>query len=113
MLDDPFADLEGQVKTVETRVAPLQMVHDAKCVPVVLEAVPEMAHLAIELFFADVSKRRMTEIVRERESLGEFFVEAEGDSYGTGYLGDFDRVGQAIAKVIGQPSREDLCLTLH
>ena len=55
----------------------------------------------------------MAKIVRERESLGEFFVEPEGDSYGTGHLRDFDRVGQAIAKVIGQPGRENLCLTLH
>ena len=49
------------------------------------------------------------------ERLGEFVIEAESGGDGTGYLGDFECVGEAAAEVIARQvagqSREDLGLS--
>src|SRR6476469_7655099 len=110
MLDDSFAHLEGQIEPVKTRIALLQMVHNAEGVPVVFKTVPEMAHLTIKLFLTDMGKRRMAQIVGEREGLGKFLIETEGNGNRAGHLRHFDRVRQAVAKVVRQTGRENLGL---
>jgi len=50
------------------------------------------------------------EIVHQGERLNEFRVEAQGRAHRAGNLCDFKRVGQPIAKMIGEAGAEDLRL---
>ena len=50
--------------------------------PEIVEAIAEAAHLAIQLVFTRMGEGRMTDVVTERESFGEFFIETQRLSHG-------------------------------
>ena len=64
----------------------------------------------VERALAGVAERRMAEIVRQRQRLGEVLVEAERARERAGDLGDFQRVGQPGAVMVALVIDEDLCL---
>ena len=56
----------------------------------------ERGEALIERALAGMAERRMAEIVRERQRLGEVFVEAERARDRTGDLLDLERMGQPV-----------------
>ena len=110
MFDDAFADFEGEIEAGEVEIAVFELLDDAQGVKVVVEAGAVGAHEFAELAFAGVAEGRMADIVDERESLGEFAVEAESGGNGARDLGDFKGMGQAVAEMIGVTCGEDLSL---
>ena len=68
------------------------------------------ASAAIERAFAGVTERRMAEVVRQRQRLGEVLVEAERAGERAGDLGDFQRVGEPGAVMVALVVDEDLRL---
>jgi hypothetical protein len=78
-----------------------------------VEPVAELAHAAIEFLFAGVREGWMTDIVGESERLGEVLVQRQRNGNGTGYLRDFNGVGEPVAEMVGEPFAKDLCLALQ
>ena len=63
MLDDAFADLEGEVEAGEGEIALLELLDDVKRVEIVVEARAEWAEEIVEHVFAGVAERRMADVV--------------------------------------------------
>jgi hypothetical protein len=78
-----------------------------------VEAVAETLHLPVQFFFAGVREGRMADVVRERESFGQIFIQAKRDRNCASDLGHFNGVSEAVPKVIVQARSEDLCLILQ
>ena len=76
MLDDALAHLPGEVQAGKVGVALLEHVDDAQALRVVLEAAVRL-HQAVQHALAGVAERRVAEVVRERDRLGEVLVQAE------------------------------------
>src|SRR3954453_5028772 len=70
-------------------------------------------HLVIERLLAGMTERRVAEIMRQRQRLGEVLVEAESARDGAGDLRDFDTVGQPRAVMVALVIDEDLSLVLE
>ena len=68
---------------------------------------------AIERALAGMAERRMAEIMRQRQRLGEVLVEAELPGQRAGDLGHFERMGQPGAVVIALMEHEHLGLVLQ
>ena len=77
MLDEPFQRLPGQVQPVECGIAALELGHNAQALRVMVEAAKAM-HRLVERLLAGMAERRVAEIVRQRDRLGEIFVEPQG-----------------------------------
>ena len=110
VLDDAFADAEGEVEAAVGGVALLEVLDDAEGVEVVVEAAAVALEALVEGAFAGVAEGRVADVVDQGEGLGEVLVEAEGGGGGTGYLGDLHGVGEAAAEVVGGAAGEDLGL---
>jgi hypothetical protein len=82
-------------------------------VKIVVEAVAEPAHEAVEFLFAGVRKGRVPDIVSERERLGEILVQRQRDRHCPGDLSDFNGVGETVAEMVGETRAEDLGLAFH
>ena len=113
VLNDSFAHLEGEIQAGKSRVALLEVLNDSEGVQVVVEAVAEALHLPVQFFFTGVRERGMADVVCERESFGQILVQAERGRDRASDLGDFDRVREAVAKVIVEAGREDLGFVLQ
>src|ERR1017187_8218093 len=95
VLDDAFADFEGQVQAAEGGVALFEIFDDAESVEVVVEEESVLAHSSVESFFSGVAEGRVADVVDEREGFGEIDVEVEGSGDGAGDLRDFEGVGRS------------------
>ena len=97
-------------------VALLEPVDDAHALVVVLEAsrvrvaVPKEA---VEHAFPRMSERRVTEVVAERDRLGQILVQAEGPRPASRDLRHLDRMSQPSSKMIAFVRDEDLGLVLE
>src|SRR5665213_3547847 len=109
VLDQTFERFPGEVETVIGRVAALQIGDDAQRLSIVVEAA-EPAQGCVECALAGVTERRMTEIVRQRQGLGQVLVEPERARQRTGYLYDLKCVGQSGAVMIALVIDEHLRL---
>ena len=109
MLDQAFQRLPGQIEAVEIGVAALQLGDDAQRLRVVVEAA-EAAEACVERALAGMAERRMAEIVRQRQRLGEVLVEPERAGERAGDLRDFQRMGQPGAVVVALVIDEHLRL---
>jgi hypothetical protein len=78
VLDDAFADAEGEVEAAVGGVALLEVLDDAQGVEVVVEAQAVALEALVEGALAGVAEGRMADVVDQGEGLGEVFVEAEG-----------------------------------
>ena len=108
-LTRPFQRFPGQVEAVEGGIAALQVGDDAQRLGVVVEAA-EAAQGLVERPLAGMAERRMAEIVRQRQRLGQVLVEAERAGERAGDLGDFQRMGQPGAVVVALVKDEHLRL---
>jgi hypothetical protein len=66
-----------------------------------------------DLALADVTERGVSEVVSQRNSLGEVFVEVKSAGDGSGYLGYFERVGESGHKVVALGRDEYLSLVFQ
>jgi len=89
VLDDAFADAEGEVESAECRVALFEAGDDAQGVEIVIEGQIVGAKGLVEGVFAGVAEGRMADVMDEREGLGEGRVEAQGAGHGAGDLSYF------------------------
>jgi hypothetical protein len=78
-----------------------------------VEPVAEPAHAPIELLLARVCEGWMTDIVGERERLGEVLVQRQRNGNGTGDLRDFNGVGEPVAEMVGEALAKDLSLAFQ
>jgi len=67
-----------------------------------------LAHDGVESFFSGMPERRMPDVVDESQRFNQVDVEPELSSNGPRDLGHFQRMSEAIAKMIGMPKCEDL-----
>ena len=100
VLDDAFADAEGEVEAAKGRVALLEPGDDAQGVEIVVEVEAVGLERAVERLFAGVAEGRMADVVDQRQGLGQFRVEAQRAGQGAGDLGDFKSVSEAAAEVV-------------
>jgi hypothetical protein len=77
-------------------------------VKIVVESISEAPHLAIQLILACMGKRRMADVVAERESFSEFFIETQRLSNGACDLRHFDGMGKPVMGIIGNARRKNL-----
>ncbi len=73
VLENAFPRLEHQVEARKIGVLRLEFVDDAQRLQVVLEAA-EFPHAVVERILAGMAERRVPEIVREADCLGQRFV---------------------------------------
>ena len=112
MLDQPFERFPGQIEAVETRVAAFESGHDPQGLRIVIEAA-ELGQAGVERALAGMAERRVTEIVGERQRLGEILVETQPPRQRTRYLRHFQGVGQPGAVMVAFVENEDLGLVLE
>src|SRR5258708_20254849 len=77
---------------------------------IVIETAALRAHQIVELAFAGMAERRMANIVDESERFRKFGVHPKRGGDGAGNLCDFQRMRQAIAKMVGIARGENLRL---
>ena len=97
MLGEAFQRLPAEVEPRPARIGRLDPGDDAQRVRVMIEA-PRPGHRGVQRILAGMAERRMAEIVREGERLGEILVEAERARDRPRDLRDLQAVGQAHAK---------------
>src|ERR1700681_1028692 len=86
------------------------MFDDAEGVQIVIEAATMDAHQFIKFMFAGMAEWRMANVMNERRRLHKRRVQSQCVRNGTGDLRNFDRVRQAIAKMIGEAHGKNLGL---
>ena len=71
-----------------------------------VETLTEARHLAVELLLAGVRERRVADVVRQRQRLGQVLIQARGPGQGARNLGYLDGVSEAVAEVIERPGEK-------
>jgi len=91
MFHQAFAHFPCQIQAPEAGIFLLQFLDDAQTLAIVLEtAVP--LHQPVQNLFAVMAEGRMTEVVRQRNGLGQILIEPERTGDATGDGGDFQCV---------------------
>lgn len=111
VLDDAFANAQGKIQAAMGGVSLFEVIADPKRVEVVIEVKSMPLQTCVQGTLACVAEGGMSDVVNQRQSLREIFVQTETAGDIPGYLCDFDRVREPRSKVIGGPAGEDLCLT--
>ena len=78
----------------------LEVLDDAQRVHVVVESPSMSLQATVQRALTRMTKRRMTDIVNQRQRLRQIFVQAKRCGDGACNLGYLNRVGQAAAKMI-------------
>ena len=97
----PSRTREGQVEAATGGIALFKPGNDAQGVQVVVEAETMLPQCGIERFLTGVAEGGMADVVRQGKGLGEFAIQAQRCGERAGDLGDFKRVGEAAAEVVG------------
>ena len=112
MFGQSFAYFPGQIEPGKIGVFLFEFFDDPQAVAIVLEAAMT-AHEFVQGTFAAVPERGMTEIVRQRDGLGEVLVQAQGAGDVARDRGDFHRVREPGAEVIPRAVQEHLGLVFQ
>src|SRR5712692_672158 len=110
MLDDAFTHLKREIETGKIEIALLEMLDDSQSVEIVIERATVGTHQFVQLALPGMPKRRMADVMDEGESFREIGVESKRGGHGARDLPDLESVRQAIAKMVGEASGEDLGL---
>src|SRR5258708_24590855 len=110
MFRDAFPDLKSQIQSWKARIAMLERFDDTQCMQIVIEAVAEAPHLAIQFFFAGVGEGRMAHVMAQRQGFGKILIQFERRRYRSRHLRNLDGVGQAVAKMVGNARWKNLRL---
>jgi hypothetical protein len=111
VLEHALARLEAQVQPVVGAVALLELVDYPQRLQVVLEAAVRL-HAAVQRILPGVAERRVAEVVRERDRLGQVLVQAQPPGDGARDLRDLDRMREPRAEQVALVVHEDLRLVL-
>jgi iron-sulfur cluster assembly accessory protein len=109
VLDDPFQGLPAQIEPVKRGVASLQNSDGPQTLGVVVEAAI-LPHCLAEGFFPRMAEGRVAKIMRQRDGLGQIFVQAQGPSQRAGDLRHLQAVCQAGPIVVALVIDEHLGL---
>ena len=109
MLENAFAGLERQVQAVELRVALFQLVHHAQALQVVLKTA-EGGHAVIQRILPGMAKRRVTQVMRQRDGFDQVFVQPQRARDGAAQLRHLQRMRQPGAKQVAFVVQEHLRL---
>ena len=71
---------------------------------VVVEAVAELLHLAVQFLFAGVRERRMADIVNQRQRFRQVFIQPQRVRDRSRDLRHLDGMGQPVAEMVGKPA---------
>ena len=112
VLHQPFQRLPGKVQSVEARIALLELCHEPQRLRVVIEAAIGL-HAGVQRALAGMAEWRMAEVVRQRQRLGEVFVQPQDTRAGAGNLRHFQRVRQAGAVMVALMGDENLGFLLQ
>ena len=104
VLNDAFADGEGEIEAAIGGVALFKVSDDAQGVEVVVEAETVIGEFGVEGFFSGVAEGWVADVVNEGEGFSEIGVEAEGFSEGACDLRDFESVGESAAEMVAELS---------
>ena len=77
VLDDAFTHLERQIQSAKLGVAQLHFFHRAQRLQVVIEELALLPHQQVERTLAGMPERRMTDVVHQRQRLGQIDVQIE------------------------------------
>ena len=108
-LTRPSSVSQVRLSPSKSAIAALERGDDAQRLRVVVEAA-EAREAVVERALAGMAERRMAEIVRQRQRLGEVLVEAERARQRAGDLGDLERMGEPGAVMVALVEDEDLRL---
>ncbi len=92
------------------RVTLLKVLDNSQRVDVMVEAAAMTLEAAVQRTLAGMPKRRMADVVNQCKRLRQIFVQTKRSGGPTCDLCDFNRVGQAAAKVVGGTTGKDLGL---
>ena len=109
MLRQALERFPTEVEPIEIRIGIFELRHDADRVGVVVEAA-RIGECGAERVLARMAERRMAEIVREAERLGQILVEAERARHRSPDLRDFEAVGEPNPIMVAIRRDEHLCL---
>src|SRR5205807_4352316 len=84
-----------------------------KRVQVVVKRFTMSAHRRVQRLLACMSERGMANIVHQGQRLYQINIQAQLFSDGAGNLCNFDRMGQAVAEMVGVTASEDLRLVFQ
>ena len=112
MLLQAFEHFKGKIQPREPRVNLLDRLHDAQALAVVIEAAVPL-HQRIEQLLAAVAHGRVPEVVRERDGLGQVFIQPEGAGDRAADRGDLHGVGEPGAQMVAGAIQKDLRLVLE
>ena len=109
VLGQPFQGLPRQVEPVMLAIRRLDAHQRAQAIGIVVEPA-RLVERGVERLLPRMAKRRMTDIVRQRQRLAQILIEPEDTRDDTRDLGDFQAVGQAHAVMVAVGRDEDLGL---
>ena len=81
MLANALSPLEAEVTPIKLWVAPLQPILHPQNLQVVLKP-PVVGHAGIERILPGMPKRRMPQVVCQRDGLHQIFIDAQRSRYG-------------------------------
>jgi hypothetical protein len=111
VLDDPLAHAERQIQAAMCGVTELKVFDNAERMKIMVKPSSMPAQTLVERPLTGMTKRRMSDVVDQRQSLRQVFIQSKLRSAGARNLRHFDGMGQAAAKVIGGPDVEYLVFT--
>ena len=107
MFDNALAHLVAQIKPAKAGVTHFDPIHRPQALRVMIETAVR-PHQIIQYPLTGMTKRRMPEVMGQRDGLGHIAVQAQRLGDRPGYLGGLDRMGQARPIVVALMIDENL-----
>src|ERR1700750_2066171 len=111
VLDNPLSHAARKIQSAMCRIALLEVFHDAQRMKVMIKAQSMPLEATIQGSFTRMSKRRMPNVMTQRQCLRKVFVQPQPGCCSSCNFRYFDGVGQSAAKMIGGSTRKDLGLS--
>ena len=92
MLDDAFAHLECQIQSSKSGIPHFEIFDNPQGMQIVIEAVAEPLHLAVQLVFPGVREGRMADIVGQGQRFGKALVQLQDAGRGARDVAREDRL---------------------
>ena len=107
MLDQPFQRLPRQIKAIKFGVTPLQFGDNTQGLRVMIEAACR-CQAFIQYVLPGMAKRRVAEIMGERQSFGQILIQPQGPRQCPRDLRHLDGMGQAGAEMVAFMGHKNL-----